>query len=55
MGRVTDTIKSKDGEIGAAKLRVVTNGKVTNITRPVNKLFPFEYNDVQQRGAAGGV
>ncbi|XP_066910124.1 uncharacterized protein [Clytia hemisphaerica] len=44
LGKITKLIRSTDGKVRACELSVITNGKLMNYKRPVNKLYPFEYS-----------
>ena len=46
LGKVEHLIRSKDGEVRGATVKVVTpKGKTTLINRPVSKLYPLEVSD----------
>ena len=45
VGRVTELIYSKDNQVRAAKVNIVSNKSIIPSNRPVNKLFPFEAAD----------
>ena len=42
MGVVDGLIRGRDNEVRGAHVRVTTNGRVVNLTRPVQKLYPIE-------------
>ncbi|XP_066933725.1 uncharacterized protein [Clytia hemisphaerica] len=44
LGKITKLIRSTDGKVRACELSVITNGKLMNYKRPVNKLYSFEYS-----------
>ena len=44
-GRLTELIFSKDSQVRAAKVNLVSNKRIISLNRPVNKLFPFEVAD----------
>ena len=43
IGHVNKLIYSQDGRIRAAKVNVVTGDRFTKLKRPINKLFPIEF------------
>ena len=45
LGRVKRLIQSKDFKIRAAEVNVITNGKLQTLKRPVNKLYPIEFEE----------
>jgi len=51
VGRVRDVILGSDGNVRGARIRVVTNGKPSIMSRPIQKLYPFE---VQTEGEGPG-
>ena len=42
MGRIKNLIVSRDGKIRAAQVNVISNGALSTLTRPINKLYPVE-------------
>ena len=42
MGRIKNLIVSRDGKIRAAEVNVISNGALSTLTRPINKLYPVE-------------
>ena len=42
MGVVDGLIRGRDNEVRGTHVRVTTNGRVVNLTRPVQKLYPIE-------------
>lgn len=42
MAKVTEVIAGRDGEVRGARVRMIRNGKVVYLTRPVQKLYPTE-------------
>ena len=42
MAEVTEVILGRDGQARGAKVRMVRNGKVVYLSRPVQKLYPVE-------------
>ena len=42
VGVVTEVLPSKDGHVRGAKVKYRVNGKNVIVSRPVNKLYPFE-------------
>ena len=42
MGVVDGLIRGRDNEVRGAHVRVTTKGRVVNLTRPVQKLYPIE-------------
>ena len=45
IGQIDKVIKSKDGKIRSAEVNVMSNGKRSKLTRPVNKLYPVEFTE----------
>ena len=45
VGRVTELIHSKDNQVRAAKVNIVSNKRIISLNRPANKLFSFEVAD----------
>ena len=43
--KIVDLIKSKDGKIRSAKVDVISKDKIMTLKRPINKLFPVEFNN----------
>ena len=48
IGRIKKLIASRDSTIRAAEVHVVTNEKLCVLKRPVNKLFPIEFNETEE-------
>ena len=44
MGKIHELIKSKDGKVRACVVDVISNGVKSQLTRPVNKLYPVEFS-----------
>ena len=42
MGVVENLVRGSDNVVRGAKVRVVTKGKPTHLSRPVQKLYPLE-------------
>ena len=42
MGIVDGLIRGRDNEVRGAHVRVTTNGRVVNLIRPVQKLYPIQ-------------
>ena len=48
MGQVESIRQSSDNNRRAATVRYIQNGKVTRVTRPVDKLIPVEYSKEEE-------
>ena len=42
IGRITEVLRRKDGNVRSAVLRTVNNQKTVTLTRPIQKLIPLE-------------
>ena len=42
MGVVENLVTGRDGVVKGAKVRVITKGRPTHLSRPVQKLYPLE-------------
>ena len=51
MGKVEELITGQDGVTRGAKVRISSTGKSETVSRPLQKLFPFEFTRV--RNATG--
>ena len=45
VGRVTELIYSKDSQVRAGKVNIVSKKRIISLKRPVNKLLPLEVVD----------
>ena len=49
LGRIEEIIMGKDGVIRGAKVRIISRGRPEFISRPLQKLFPIEMRDEEEK------
>ena len=54
MGVIDGLIRGRDNEVRRAHVRITTSGRVANLTRPVQKLYPIEVHAESNAGTRAG-